>query len=160
MQPGVAMFKISFDGPSMRPPGGKLLDQLATADEMNLRYGYFQTDISFAASGLEVQRLRGITILDFAFGLLVSAQEVQQGGVGQVGFTENDQSIKFAPQGKIIFIEKSWGGGVGTCDIEVLLSEISRFCSEVLEFIDRQYPAFRENPTHSKMIEMLRVLPQ
>ncbi|WP_405529156.1 hypothetical protein OG426_44275 [Streptomyces canus] len=136
------------------------MDRLAVADEMDLRYGYFQTDISIAASGIEMQRLRGITILDFAFGLLLSAQEVRQGNVGRVGFTESDQSITFTPQGQVILVEKSWGGGVGACGIEEFISVVSRFCSAVLEFIDRHHPAFQENPAHSKIVEMLRALPQ
>ncbi|WP_157968613.1 hypothetical protein [Streptomyces geranii] len=149
------MFDITFDAHSMRKPREKKLAKLGQASEMNLRYGYFETDLTFTVGEFGSEDLPGVTILDFIFCLLYAAREVRQGNVGEIGFTENDQVIRIIPNGEIITVSRSWSKDSGDCGVDVFFAVVARFCSDVLGFIVEQYPAFQENLALSKLVSML-----
>ncbi|MFF2462541.1 hypothetical protein [Streptomyces mirabilis] len=149
------MFDIAFDAHSMRKPREQRMAKLGQASEMNLRYGYFETDLTFTTDEFGIEYLPGIAILDFVFCLLYAAREVRQGNAGDIGFTENDQLIHLIPNGEIVTVKRSWAQDVGSCDAGIFFTVVTRFCGDVLEFIAQRYPAFLDNPTQSKLVGML-----
>ncbi|MEV5959782.1 hypothetical protein AB0M11_39630 [Streptomyces sp. NPDC051987] len=149
------MFSITFVPDSVRRPTERQLDALPAASEMDLRYEYFETDVSLTTDEFGTEEFPVTTAIDFVDALLVAARNVRQGIVGTIGFTENDLVIEFRPEGETVTVVRSWDAPPGTCGIEEFVTAVSDFCNEILQYIVLRYPAFRENSMYSKLAEML-----
>jgi hypothetical protein len=147
--------RIEFDASSMRVPSQSALTHLATASEMNLRYGYFETDVSISSKDFGVEQLHAIPILDFIFCLIYASLDVRRGITGEITFTENDQSITMIPQGDSIIIRRSWAEDDGRASTDDFTRSAKRFCIEALNAILDRYPTFAENATYAKLMEAL-----
>ncbi|TQK52321.1 hypothetical protein FBY35_2752 [Streptomyces sp. SLBN-118] len=148
------MFLVEFDRGSMRELSEGQVAKVGTTSEMNLRYGYFETDINFAVQGRDPEVFRGIPLVDFMFCLLLSAREIRQGESGRISFTENDRVLGFTPTapGSIeLVVTNSWDSQVGNCEVSEFLAAVSRFVDEGLEFIVERYSLFANNPTYRKL---------
>ncbi|MGW2964404.1 hypothetical protein ACWDGI_38905 [Streptomyces sp. NPDC001220] len=145
------MLNISFEPRSVREPKSKQLDRLAVASEMDLRYEYFETDVSLTVKEFGTEEFPGTPLLDFAFSLLSAAQDVRNGGTGRVTFTESDVIIQFQPADRVVTVMRSWDEVPGKCEIGEFISCVIKFCSDALEYIVRSYPEFQENPARVKL---------
>ena len=144
------MFHVDFDRPSMQEPSEKEAADLGSASEMNLRYGYFMTDVTVTVDGWE-EPFPGTTLLDFIFGLLWVAGNVRNGKAGRVGFTESDVSIGFQPEGSGLTVLRSFDPVLGRCGTDELLNGVNLFVDAGLDFIVEKYPVFAENETYHKL---------
>ncbi|MEU9009974.1 hypothetical protein AB0D12_09330 [Streptomyces sp. NPDC048479] len=148
---------VEFGRDSMRDLSAAQIAKVGTTSEMNLRYGYFETDINFAVQGRDPQVFRRIPLVDFMFCLLLSAREIRQGESGSISFTENDRVLGFtpgAPDSTELVVTNSWDSQVGNCEASEFLAAASRFVDEGLEFIVQQYPLFANNPTYRKLTDL------
>ncbi|MFB6962844.1 hypothetical protein ACFCYB_39210 [Streptomyces sp. NPDC056309] len=149
------MFDITFVPDSMREPTDKQLAKLERASEMDLRYGYFETDVFITTDEFGNESFHGLPVLDFVFCVLLTACDIQQGNPGYISFTENELLVHFTRDGETVTVTRSWDPVSGHCTVTEFLTVSSRFSREVLEFIARRYPAFQENPTHRKLVDMV-----
>ncbi|GAA4827053.1 hypothetical protein [Streptomyces ziwulingensis] len=149
------MFKISFSSESMKRPRPQQIEQLASASEMDLRYEYFETDVSLTVKGFGTEEFPGTPAIDFIFCILIAASDVRKGNIGKVTFTENDMVVQFAPSGLDVSVVRSWDSLHGLCEIGEFFSGAIEFCGELLQCIVQNFPAFRRNPAHSKLVGML-----
>ncbi|MFE9421949.1 hypothetical protein ACFYNO_03180 [Kitasatospora sp. NPDC006697] len=134
-------------------PTEKMAASLGSASEMDLRYGYFETDVKITAEGM-AEALPGITLLDFVFCLLRAADAVMHGKTGRAGFTEDDTSITFHPEGSDVMILRSWDPAPGRCMTDEFISGVRLFVVTGLELIVGKYPVFAENPAYHKLLAM------
>jgi hypothetical protein len=149
------MFDIAFDENSVRQPARRQLALLASASEMDLRYGYFQANLTVSAGEFD-DELCGVTLVDFMFCLLYAVQGIREGGTGEVGFTESDQIIEFIPKGDLILMKKTWDPEVWIIDRGEFFTTSKKFCDDVLKFISREYPDFIANSVYSKLANLFR----
>ncbi|ROQ32180.1 hypothetical protein EDD98_1154 [Streptomyces sp. PanSC19] len=145
------MILVDFDRDSMREPSEQQIEKLGSVAEWQLRYSYFEAQVTLAADGFETESFR-VPVLDFMYCLLLSAQAVREGGEGRVSFTESDMLIEFVPQGTQLKILRSWNPVAGFCGTGEFFAAVSRFADDCLGFIVDRYPAFRDNPTHQKLV--------
>ncbi|WP_103843863.1 hypothetical protein [Streptomyces sp. Ru72] len=149
------MFDITFVPDSMRALNDKKLAKLVGASEMDLRYEYFEMEVSITTDEFGSEAFPGTPALDFVFCLLLAARDIRQGNPGRISFTENDLLIHFTLDGETVTVTRSWDPVLGHCAVAEFLAVAFRFSSEVLEFISRRYPTFQENPAHRKLIGMV-----
>ncbi|NEC85670.1 hypothetical protein [Streptomyces sp. SID12501] len=152
------MFDISFAPDSLPELTGKKLVNLGRTGEMDLRYGYFEMDLSITTDEFGRELIPGTPVLDFVFCLLLAARDVQQGDSGCISFTENDLLIHFTCEGDTVTVTRSWDSVSGYCKIDEFLTVASRFSRESLEVIVQNYPVFQENQTYRKLVDMVTEL--
>ncbi|MFB7115893.1 hypothetical protein [Streptomyces sp. NPDC056190] len=149
------MFDITFVPDSMREPTDKQLAKLERASENDLRYGYFETDLSINTDEFGDEPFPRTPALDFVFCVLLAARDIRQGNPGRISFTENDLLVHFTPDGDTVTVTRSWDPVSGHCTVTEFLAVASRFSREVLDFIALRYPAFQGNPAHRKLVGMV-----
>lgn len=152
------MFDITFVPDSMWELTDKQLAKLGRASEMDVRYEYFEMQVSIRTDEFGDESFSGTPVLDFVFCVLLAARHIQQGNPGRISFTENDLLIHFTPDGESVTVTRSWDPVTGSCTVAEFLAAAYRFSSEVLEFIDEWYPSFQENPAHQKLAGMVEEL--
>jgi hypothetical protein len=132
--------------------------KLESVSEMNLRYGYFEVDVSIAADGFGIESFPGIPLIDMAFCLLIAGRKIGLGKSASIGCTESDMSIHFAPNHGILTVERSWNSTLGHCGIDEFSTGVLKLCREVSDYISRRYPAFQRNSSWRKMEDMINGL--
>lgn len=145
------MILLEFDQDSMREPSDPQIAGLDSTVEWQLRYAYFEANVTLVADGIDPEVFR-VPVLDFMYCLLLSARAIREGGEGRVSFTESDVLIEFTPQGSELKILRSWDPVPGRCGVDEFITAVSRFTDDGLDFIVGRYPAFRNNPTNQKLI--------
>ncbi|EYT80841.1 hypothetical protein CF54_23180 [Streptomyces sp. Tu 6176] len=146
------MISIDFDCETMRELSAGEVEGAVTANEMDIRYGYFETDISFSVDGQWGESFFGVPIVDFMFCLLLSARAVQEGGVGKISFTENDMTMGIVSVEGGLDIVRSWDPVVGRYRLGDFTSQVSAFVDRGLACILDKHPEFESNPTYLKIL--------
>lgn len=136
----------------MSEPSDSQIAKLDSIVEWQLRYAYFEANVTLAADGFDAEVFR-VPVLDFMYCLLLSARAIREGREGRVSFTESDVLIEFFPHGSELKILRSWDPVPGSCGTDEFIAAVSRFTDDGLDFITTKYPAFRNNPTHQKLTD-------
>ncbi|MFI2073180.1 hypothetical protein [Streptomyces triculaminicus] len=151
------MIELTF---SPRPendfPGPKKARDLPTVSEMDLRYGYFEADVTFRVEGADFfYPCRRLPLIDFMFTLAYSAQSIRSGELGEIDFTESSDWVRLYPQGDRIEIRIKKGSPSGSCGVDEYFTAVSGFVQSGIGNIISRHPGMKENPAISRLRNMI-----
>lgn len=133
---------------------------LATVDEMTLRYELLLGDVILKAEDMDFSARWGwVPVLDFAASVRQIAEQLTEsdGIEANFDFTESNAEIFFKRRGNLILISTNYASG----EVQISLTEfgaaIADFVSRVAKELSRLYPSLTQNiwfhrmfPTSSK----------
>ncbi|MFE2561717.1 hypothetical protein ACFXGT_38070 [Streptomyces sp. NPDC059352] len=152
------MFLLELARDAIGEPSKKQAADLAATSEMNLRYAYFEAEVSIAAEGFETETLQ-VPLLDFVHCVLLAARAVGNGQSGRISFTESSLLIEFVPSGENLTVLRSWDPVPGSCGTTEFLRSAYRFSVDSLSRVDERFPDFQRNPYHGTLGRMAREIP-
>jgi len=124
--------------------GGVAVD-LATADEMKLRYDCFLGDVVFVVGAEDLSARWGwVPVLDFAVALDSIADSLVTDSVFE--FTESDATITFRRDGDLVHIAGDYVPGTAAVPLEELRTATDTFLRKVVTDLTRLHPELARNP--------------
>jgi hypothetical protein len=122
-------------------------DDLASADEMSLRYCAFFGDIAFRADGADFGARWGwVPVLDFALALQAVVEALATEACDDFEFTESEARISFERHGDRIRIDASYTADTAEVPYAELRNAAERFLARVLADLVALHPELVRNP--------------
>jgi hypothetical protein len=120
---------------------------LASADEMTLRYDLFSGDQVFVVDGVDFSAKWGwIPLLDFAACLVKIVSGLEAGESELVfEFTESDAQLQFNRQGSDVLITSNYSDGKATVRLDELKGAVNSHAERLLNEALRAHPALKYN---------------
>ncbi|MRH93564.1 hypothetical protein GFY24_40275 [Nocardia sp. SYP-A9097] len=124
---------------------------LATVSQVDLRWYYFLSDLSFTVDGVELAPPWSWTpVLDFLWSIQAVPAYMERGECFRLGFTENDDLIVFTPEAGKVRISCAYCTveevAEAVCDISELRDAWVAFRDAVLTELCEEYPQLAANP--------------
>lgn len=123
--------------------------ELATADEMTLRYDCFPGDVVLTVDDVDLSARWGwVPVLDFAMALddAVDGLTRAQDGTQVVDFTENDAVLELTRRGTDVAVTASWTTGRAVVALADLRSGAKGLLQRLLTDLVARFPQLADNP--------------
>lgn len=120
---------------------------LATADDMEMRYDAFLGDLFIRDAETNLSAPWGwIPILDFALCIVaILRQLLTQSGRAVYEFTESEEILKFHRVANHIQISSTYSSEVITCSLDEFVEAVIDFCSRLGRELGTEHPTLSEN---------------
>ncbi|MEU8548874.1 hypothetical protein AB0C81_18090 [Streptomyces roseoverticillatus] len=147
------MIDLSFSpDPECDFPRSGRKKALELVSEMDLRYGYFEADITFRVSGADFFQPAGkFPLIDFMFTLAYSVLGIRDSGIGEIDFTESSNWIRVEQCEDVLTFRNKLGDKNGTCSVVEYVSAVKAFIESGITDTVSRHPQMAGHPTLLKL---------
>lgn len=135
-------------GYRLSPPWseGKSPIDLATADELTLRYHAFQGDQILRIDGADCSARWGwVPLLDFAAALVDAVSRLGPGSEEAIEFTESEARIVLRAEGESVAVSCTYADGEARVGRTELIDAARAYAARLLADLSSRFPELRAN---------------
>ncbi|MES0835630.1 hypothetical protein [Nocardiopsis tropica] len=146
------MIHFSFEVPNVGSPWRDTWDRAfqvnpATISEMDLCYKYFAVTVNIAVDEVDIiSSERHATLVDLALSLCHALGRILAGEDAEIGFTEDDEIIRFRVEAALVAITSSKHQWRLSVEQEELVGAFAGFLREVHSRLTENVPGLAGNP--------------